>query len=141
MPPSPWMGSTKTATTFDVIDREGRYLGGAIAPGIETASFHLHQRAAKLPEVELRFPSTAIGKNTEHSMQSGILFGTVYTVDGLVQHIEKELGEPAVVIATGGLAPLIAKYANTVQYLEANLILEGLLIAWKRQQEHVSSQT
>jgi len=121
-----------TATTFDVISRAGEYLGGIIAPGIETSSTVLHQRAAKLPRVELRFPDSVIGKSTETSMQSGLMFGAVEMVDGFIHRINDELGEVVKTVATGGLARVIISKLQTVDNIDAFLTLEGLKLIYDR---------
>jgi len=121
-----------TATTFDVITREGDYLGGVIAPGIETSAMDLFRRAARLPRVELRFPRRVIGHTTETSMQSGIMFGALKQVEGLVELIAAELEERPVVIATGGLAPLISQRCPVIQHLEPYLTLEGMRLIYER---------
>ncbi len=117
-----------TATTFDVVSKDGKYLGGVIAPGLRTSASDLFARAAKLPRfVEIREPSRTIGKNTEESVQAGLFFGTVGLVDEIVTRIQKELGEKATVLATGGLANLIAHRSRTIQQVCPNLTLDGLL--------------
>jgi type III pantothenate kinase len=120
-----------TATTFDAITAEGDYLGGAIAPGIGIASEALFQRAAKLPKVELRRPPAAIGRNTVHSMQSGLLFGYVGLVEGMVARFRAELGPQMKVIATGGLAELIAHETPIIEIVAPWLTLDGLRIIWE----------
>jgi type III pantothenate kinase len=121
-----------TATTFDVISQKGEYLGGAIAPGIETSSLNLFRRAAQLFKISLERPRKAIGRSTEESLRSGIIFGTVGQIDEIVDRIKKELkGEHGIkkkpkVIATGGLARLIAKESETIEKVEPTLTLEGL---------------
>jgi type III pantothenate kinase len=121
-----------TATTFDVISENGEYLGGAIAPGIETSSLNLFQKASQLFKVSLEKPKKAIGKNTEESLRSGIIFGTVGQIDEIVKRIKKELSESfqsqkkPKVIATGGLANLIAKESKTIEEVNPTLTLEGL---------------
>ena len=121
-----------TATTFDVISEKGEYLGGAIAPGIETSSFNLFNKASQLFKVSLEKPKKAIGKNTEESLRSGIIFGAVGQIDEIVKRIKKELSEDfqsqkkPKVIATGGLANLIAKESKTVEEVNPTLTLEGL---------------
>jgi type III pantothenate kinase len=121
-----------TATTFDVISPKGEYLGGAIAPGIETSSLNLFSRAAQLFKVSLERPHKAIGRSTEESLRSGIIFGTVGQIDEIVDRIKRELKEEhrikkkALVIATGGLATLIAKESETIEKVEPTLTLEGL---------------
>jgi type III pantothenate kinase len=120
-----------TATTFDVISSQGEYLGGAIAPGIGIAAEALFKRASKLPRVELfNPPETVIGKNTVHSMKSGIIYGYAEMVDGMVRRIKQEMpAEPEPkVIATGGLAPLMKNISNTIESVETGLTLEGLRI-------------
>ena len=124
-----------TATTFDCVSERGEYLGGVIAPGIGISVEALFQRASKLPRVELVRPKHVIGKNTVHSMQSGILFGYVGLVDGIVERIRKEYKSPPRVIATGGLAHLIAAEAATIERVDENLTLDGLRILYERNQE------
>jgi type III pantothenate kinase len=121
-----------TATTFDVVAADGDYLGGLIAPGLETAAGSLHHQAAKLPKVELAFPSQVIGRTTDESIQSGILFGTLEMVEGLVRKICEELGAPAKVVATGGLAELMLAHAKLKASIEPNLVLEGIRIIYDR---------
>ena len=120
-----------TATTFDAISREGDYLGGAIAPGVGIASEALFMRAAKLPRVDLQRPPTAIGRNTTHAMQSGLLFGYVALVEGMVARFRDELGPDMKVIATGGLAEIIAQETDTIQIIAPWLTLDGLQIIWE----------
>lgn len=115
-----------TATTFDVVSKEGDYLGGAIAPGITLAMEALFQHAAKLPQVELTRPKHAIGKNTVTSMQSGLIFGYVGLVEGIVRRIQRELGGKARVIATGGLAEVIVRETSLVELVDPQLTLVGL---------------
>ena len=115
-----------TATTFDCIDRQGDYVGGIICQGIENAAVILHQRAAKLPKIDLYFTDNIIGKNTEDSMRSGILYGSVEMIDGLVRRIKKELGQDAGVIATGGLSQLITKKTTVIDQVDKYLNLEGM---------------
>lgn len=119
-----------TATTFDAISREGDYLGGAIAPGIRIAADALFQRTAKLTRVELVAPPTAVGRNTVHAMQSGLVFGYVGLVEGVVERFRSELGEDMKVIGTGGLAAIIASETDVIQYVEPWLTLEGLRLIW-----------
>lgn len=120
-----------TATTFDAISGEGDYLGGAIAPGIGIASEALFMRTAKLPRVDLQRPPAAIGRNTVHSMQSGMLFGYVSLVEGMVARFRAELGKEMKVIATGGLAEVIADETDVFQIIAPWLTLEGLRIIWE----------
>ena len=120
-----------TATTFDAISKEGDYLGGAIAPGIGIAAEALFMRAAKLPRVELKRPPAAIGRNTVHAMQSGLLFGYVGLVEGLVERFRRELGAEMKVIATGGLAEVIAQETDVIDIINPWLTLDGLAIIWE----------
>jgi type III pantothenate kinase len=119
-----------TATTFDGISKEGDYLGGAIAPGIGIASEALFLRTAKLPRVDLQRPPNAIGRNTVHAMQSGLLFGYVALVEGMVDRFRMELGDDMKVIATGGLGEIIAAETEVIQVVAPWLTLEGLRIIW-----------
>jgi type III pantothenate kinase len=120
-----------TATTFDCISREGEYLGGVIVPGIGISLEALFQTASKLPRVEIVRPKTVIGKNTIHSMQSGILFGYVSMVDGMVERIRREMGEEAHVIATGGMAERLAPESKAIQKVDRYLTLHGLQILYE----------
>jgi type III pantothenate kinase len=124
-----------TATTFDAISAEGDYLGGAIAPGIGIAADALFQRAAKLPRVDLHRPPAAIGRNTVHSIQSGLLFGYVGLVEGMVARFREELGPQMKVIGTGGLAEIIARETQVIQIIAPWLTLDGLKIVWELNQK------
>ena len=115
-----------TATTFDVVNARGDYLGGIIAPGIETSTAELHRRAAKLFKVDLKFPPSVIGTSTETSMQSGTMFGELEKIEGLVRRIWEEMGQEGKVIATGGLAPLLAERSAVISEVIPFLVLEGL---------------
>ena len=121
-----------TATTFDCVTPKGEYLGGVIAPGIQISADALFYRAAKLPRVEIAKPPRVVGRNTLHSMQSGIVFGYVGLVDGIVDRLKDELGYPCAVLATGGLARLIAPLSRTVQEVDDVLTLTGLRILHER---------
>jgi len=125
-----------TATTFDCIAGDGGYLGGAIAPGIGISLEALVTRAAKLPKVEIARPRAALGRNTEESMRSGVLYGYVALVDGLVERLIAEMDEelPVAVIATGGLAGVIAAESRTIQTVDGNLTIEGLRLIHLRNQ-------
>lgn len=119
-----------TGTTFDAITAEGDYLGGAIAPGIGIAAEALFARAAKLMRVDLQRPPAAIGRNTTHAMQSGLLFGYVGLVEGMIERFRQELGEEMKVIATGGLAEVVARETQVLQIIAPWLTLDGLRIIW-----------
>jgi len=121
-----------TATTFDCLDKNGDYLGGIICPGIESAATVLHFKAAKLPKIDLVFPEKLIGRTTEESMQSGILYGAVELIEGLVPKIKKELSSDCKVIATGGLAPIIAEQTSAIDNVEESLNIEGIYLLYKR---------
>jgi len=115
-----------TATTFDTLSKEGDYIGGAVAPGIYTAADALFTRASKLPRVEMVRPQKAIGTDTISAMQSGIIFGYVGLIEGIVARIRKELGEKAKVIATGGHSELIGKETSVIDIVDRTLTLTGL---------------
>ena len=121
-----------TATTFDAVSPQGDYLGGAIAPGIGLAAEALVQRAARLPRIDLAFPETVVGKNTVHAMQAGLMFGYLSLVEGIVLRMKRELGEEALVIATGGLAPIIGPRTDLVGSIEPDLTLYGLRLIYLR---------
>ena len=123
-----------TGTTFDAISREGDYLGGAIAPGIGIAAEALFRRAAKLPRVELTTPPSVIGQNTPHSMQSGLIYGYVGLVEGMVTRFRAELGPDMKVIATGGLTEIIARETKMIDIVAPWLTLDGLRIIWDMNQ-------
>ena len=119
-----------TATTFDAISKEGDYLGGAIAPGIGIAAEALFILAAKLPRVDLQRPPNVIGSNTVHAMQSGLLFGYVALVEGMVERFRGELGNDMRVIATGGLAEVLSVETDVIEVVAPWLTLDGLRIIW-----------
>jgi len=121
-----------TATTFDAISKDGEYLGGAIAPGILTATDALFEKAARLPRIELIRPSSAIGKTTVQSMQSGITFGFAGQADAIVERISRELGGKPYVVATGGLAQLVARECKTIDSVDPFLTLEGLYVVFQK---------
>ena len=121
-----------TATTFDAVTPKGEYLGGAIAPGIGISMDALFQRASKLPRVAFEKPEKVVGRNTVASMQSGIVFGYVGLVDGICGRMAQELGFPVKVVATGGLAPLIANVSQRIEVVDDLLTLEGLRIIYQR---------
>lgn len=121
-----------TATTLDVINAEGEYLGGIIAPGIELAQKVLRQSAARLPKVSLQFPDKVIADTTETSIQAGLLYGAVETVEGLCRRIWSELGQKGKIITTGGLSPVITAHSSVIDAVEPFLVLEGLRILFER---------
>jgi type III pantothenate kinase len=121
-----------TATTFDVVTAKGEYMGGAIVPGILISADALYHAAAKLPRVDISRPRSAIGRNTVHSMQAGLVFGYAGLVDSLVERIRGEVDFPTRVLATGGLAPLIAKESKSIELTDEMLTLEGLKILYDR---------
>ncbi len=123
-----------TATTFDVVDGEGNYCGGAIAPGINLSLEALHAAAAKLPRVAIGRPRTVIGKATVPAMRSGIYWGYVGLIEGLVTRIVKEFGQKMIVVATGGLAPLFMEATDVIDHLQGDLTLRGLLEIHRRNQ-------
>jgi type III pantothenate kinase len=124
-----------TSTNFDVVSPKGEYLGGVLAPGLQISADALFVKAAKLPRVEIVKPPRVVGRNTVHAMQSGIVYGYVGLVDGLVERILAELGHPCAVIATGGLAPLIAPLSKTIGEVDEQLTLVGLRILHERNRE------
>jgi type III pantothenate kinase len=120
-----------TATSFDCITADARFLGGVIMPGLRTAADQLTRRAAKLPATELKAPSRVIGRRTEECIQAGVLYGTADAVDGIVRRIRAEWpagGSPRV-IATGGLAPVLAPLTTSIEHTHPDLTLQGLRIA------------
>lgn len=121
-----------TATTFDAVAEDGSYVGGAIAPGIRISTEALTSLTSRLPRVEAKAPAHAIGRSTVESMQSGIVYGFAGQVKELVSRIKKELGGQAKVIATGGLADLIAPECGVIEFIDHNLTLEGIRLVWER---------
>jgi len=120
-----------TATTFNAITKEGEYLGGAITAGVNLAAERLFTHAAKLPRIDLQRPPSVIGRNTIHAMQSGLLFGYVSMVEGMVARFRSELGSDMKVIATGGMAEVIAKETQVVNFIAPWLTLDGLRMIWE----------
>jgi len=123
-----------TATTFNAITREGEYLGGAITAGINLAADALFTHAAKLQRIDLQRPPSVIGRNTVHAMQSGLIFGYVSMLEGMVARFRSELGDDMKVIATGGLAEIIASESRVVDVIAPWLTLDGLRIVWELNQ-------
>jgi type III pantothenate kinase len=121
-----------TATNFDVVDADGTYLGGAIAPGINLSIEALHQAAARLPRIGIGRPHAVIGKGTVSAMQSGIYWGYVGLIEGLVARIKRELGVPIKVVATGGLAPLFSEGTDIFDRIDPDLTLDGLRMLAER---------
>lgn len=120
-----------TATTFNAVTRDGEYLGGAITAGINLAAEALYTRAAKLPRIDLQVPPSVIGRNTVHAMQSGLLFGYVSMVEGMVSRFRAELGGDMKVVATGGLAEVVAHETKVIDIIAPWLTLEGLRLIWE----------
>jgi len=122
-----------TSTNFDVVSDKGEFLGGVIAPGIQVSASSLFSHTARLTRVELVVPRSAVGKNTVEAIQSGLLYGTAGEVDGIVDRIRAEIGAPAAtVIATGGLAPVVAPHCRTIDEHEPWLTLEGLRLVFEK---------
>ena len=121
-----------TATTFDYLSKKGEYQGGAIAPGLNISAEALYESASKLPRVEICCPPLVIAKNTVNSMQSGLFYGYVGLVDGIVERMKQESKESPWVIATGGLASLIGPHSQTIEEVDNNLTLDGLRLLHER---------
>ncbi len=119
-----------TATTFNALTKEGDYLGGAITAGINLAADALFTHTAKLQRIDLQRPPSVIGRNTMHAMQSGLLFGYVSMVDGMVERFRSELGADMKVVATGGLAEIVAEETRVINHLAPWLTLDGLRLIW-----------
>lgn len=121
-----------TATTYCAVLGNGDYIGGVITPGVTIAAESLFQRAAKLPRIEVKDPGQVISKNTVASMQSGMFYGYVGQVEGLVARMKEEIGGQVTVVATGGLAQLISSATDSIDYVEPMLTLEGLRLIYER---------
>jgi len=125
-----------TATTFDVVDARGAYIGGVIAPGPNLSIQALHLAAAKLPQVDIKPTGTVIGRNTVHAMQAGVFWGYVGLIDGLLTRVKQELGGKPKVIATGGLGRLFKEHLTAIDHYDPDLTLNGLQIIYHRNQGH-----
>lgn len=123
-----------TATTLDAVTAKGEYLGGAICPGVTISADALFQRAARLPRIDVRKPATVIGRTTVGAMESGLFYGYVGMVEGLVRRMSEELGGGAICVATGGLAAVIAPETRLIDHVDVDLTLHGLRIVWARNQ-------
>lgn len=121
-----------TATTFDVVNKDGSYIGGVIAPGVNLSLDALHRAAAKLPKVDIAKPERVIGNDTVSAMKSGIFWGYISMMEGLLARIEKEMGEKPYVIATGGLAPIFAGSMAGINTVDDELTLRGLELIYAR---------
>ena len=121
-----------TATTYNVITKDGTFLGGVIAPGIHTASLGLHQRAAQLPSVELHFPKSIIGRTTIENIQSGILYGAVDAMEGMIKRIKVITGKQTKVVLTGGFSHLIKAKSNIAVNVVPSLVLQGAHLIYER---------
>jgi type III pantothenate kinase len=123
-----------TATTLDAITPRGEYLGGAICPGVQISADALFQRAARLPRIDVRKPERIVGRTTVGAMESGLFYGYVGMVEGLVRRMSDELGGNALCVATGGLATVIAPETPLIEHIDPDLTLHGLRIVWERNQ-------
>jgi type III pantothenate kinase len=121
-----------TATTYDVVSAKGEFLGGAIAPGVQVSNGVLATATARLPQVELHPPRSAIGRNTVEAIQSALIYGTAAEVDGMIERIAAEVGDDVTVVATGGLAPVVMSHCRRELEHDPWLTLEGLRLVFDR---------
>ena len=121
-----------TATTFDIVTEDGHYIGGAIAPGLVISAEALFARAARLPRVDIKRPPSVIGTNTVVNMQSGLFFGYLGLVDGILARIKREIPGLKAIVATGGIAPLLAGDSEHIEHVDDDLTLKGLKIIYER---------
>jgi type III pantothenate kinase len=124
-----------TATTFDVVNGDGAYVGGVICPGVELSAQTLFARAARLEAVGYRRPEKVVGRNTDEALRSGIILGAARAADGIVEAIREETGETGALVATGGLAAVVAPVMKTAPVVDADLTLKGLALALRRRDE------
>lgn len=122
-----------TATVFDVVDENAVYLGGVIAPGLLTAMESLHTRTALLPRVDIEFPAEVIGTTTEKAIQSGLLYGSIEMINGILRRIEQQLGRKAIVVGTGGFATMLQPHCPSLSHVEPDLVLEGIRLICEQQ--------
>jgi len=127
-----------TATTLDAVTAAGEYLGGAICPGVQISADALFQRAARLPRIDVRRPARIVGRTTVGAMESGLFFGYVGMVEGLVRRMDAELGGNALCVATGGLASVIAPEIPAIRHVDPDLTLHGLRIVWERNRDSIA---
>ena len=124
-----------TATTFDIVSADRHFEGGIIAPGINLSMRALHEAAAQLPRIEIKRPDSVIGKNTVSAMQSGVFWGYIGLIDGLVRKVREEDSRPFTVVGTGGVASLFEGASETIQHYDSDLTIRGLLEIWKRNRD------
>ncbi|MEO1121411.1 MAG: type III pantothenate kinase, partial [Pseudomonadota bacterium] len=125
-----------TATTFDIIDHDGAYAGGVIAPGVRTSAEALYQAASKLPRIDIEKPERVVGTDTVPAMQSGLFWGYVGLIEGICRRISVEMDRKMTVIATGGLSPLFNEGAEVIEHVDDDLTLRGLVEIYRRNAGH-----